>query len=286
MKQLLTLIALLSSLLSYSQNSENLGKSFFMKQNYPARICDAVGQNAMDAAHALERNFIVIVEAATENGYVISVPRFSSSAKAEELNAKYVGNIVTKPFVKIRRCRPDKEKVGVLVDPMIYFLIPFSDFDEVCEVLPTKRSFAIGIPTIPAKIRFGNGGTGEDPRFFRFEGNLSLGLSAGYKRSFGVNNRYAWNVLGGFTIASVAIDSSTTKGLINATTNASSFSPHVGLVLDVKSFQFGLYSGIDFLYGEPNSYWTYRNRPWVGIGFGYSLFNTERRSDASQTNGR
>lgn len=271
MKQLLTLITAFLAFATYGQESQNFGKSFFVTQNYLALSCDATGQNQRYEGFALERNFVIVVEAKTESGYVISVPEFSRSQRANELNARFYG---------VKGTNAVEDDKGVIISEAVaeerfYFLIPFKDFEDVCESLPTKRSFTIGIPTIPAKVRFGNGGKGEDPRYFRFEGNLSLGLSAGYKRCFGTNNKYAWNLLGGFTIASVAIDSSTTKGFINATTNAASFSPHIGLVLDVKSFQFGLYTGIDFLYGEPNSYWTYRNRPWLGIGVGYSLFNTE-----------
>jgi len=163
----------------------------------------------------------------------------------------------------------------------LYFLIPFNDFDKVCKKPIAAHSFTAGIPTIPAKIRFGNGGKGSDPRYFRFEGNLNLGLSGGWKYSFGEDKQYSINALLGFTISSVDVDSLTTKGKVNSITSAASFSPHFGFVFDVKSFQFGLYTGVDFLYGEPNKYWVYRNQPWLGIGFGYSLFKTESNKNTN-----
>ncbi|MFK7799322.1 MAG: hypothetical protein AB8E82_17865 [Aureispira sp.] len=255
-----------------AQDAENLGKSFVMKQNYFAKQCDAVGANLTKAPAALERTFIVTVEAMTATGYVIKVPLFKPSDRQNYLNERFAK---TKAIDEVKNA-DGTIKTQAKPSLKLYFFIPFKDFDTICEKKITKHSFTVGIPTIPAKLRFGNGGTGEDPRYFRFEGNLSLGLSGGYKYSFGKNNKYAINGLFGFTIAAVAVDSMTTKGLVNSNTSVASFSPHLGLVFDVNSFQFGLYTGIDFLYGKPNKHWVYRNQVWLGIGIGYSLFNTER----------
>ena len=59
-----------------SQEQKYLGESFVLKQNYSAQQCDAVGSNPVNVNDALERTFIVIVEAITANGYVVSLPAF------------------------------------------------------------------------------------------------------------------------------------------------------------------------------------------------------------------
>jgi hypothetical protein len=283
MKQTLTILTMFFTILSFGQDAKNLGKSYVMKQNYLAQKCDAVGDNLTTTTDALERTFVVIIEAISSTGYVISVPEFSKSARKDELNNKFVGN----PSVKAKAAVAEvKKKNGKIKSPAqdtkdaqqatkIYFLLPFTEFDKVCDKPISNNSFTVGIPTIPVKLRFGNGGKSDDARYFRFEGNLNLGLSGGWKHSFGENNKYAINTLVGFTVASVAVDSLTTRGTVNSNTSAASFSPHFGFVFDVQSFQFGLYTGIDFLYGEPNKYWVYRNQPWLGIGIGYSLFRTD-----------
>ncbi len=270
MKRIFTILTLGFALVSFGQDTKNLGKSFVMKQNYLAPKCDAVGNNPTASSDALERTFIVIIEAMTSSGYVISVPTFTKTDRPD-LNEKFVKT----PTVKEVKSGSGEKTNAMQSEKELYFFIPFTDFDKVCEKPTSHNSFTVGIPTIPAKLRFGNGGVGDDARYFRFEGNLSLGLSGGWKYSFGEDNKYAINTLVGFTVASVAVDSLTTKGKVNSNTSAASFSPHFGFVFDVQSFQFGLYTGIDFLYGEPNKYWVYRNQPWLGIGIGYSLFKTE-----------
>lgn len=236
---------LLQAIASYGQDKSYLGKTFVMKSNYKALQCDDVGITDSVITITLMIRFKVIVVATPKGGYVVSLPLFKDSSN----NTKYV--------------RSDSKK--------LYFIISVSDFENVCAVAIPRHSFIVGIPTIPVKLRFGNRGTGSNPRYFRFEGNINLGLSVGYRRAFGSENQYAFNILFGFTTASVQVDSLTTKGKVNTITSAASLSPHLGILFDVQKFQFGIYSGFDFLYGEPNRHWIYRNQPWVGIGIGYSL---------------
>jgi hypothetical protein len=257
MKKLIGIAFLFQVFLTFGQDVTKLGKSFEMKSNYCASTCDGVGGNP-GTTEMLERNFIIVVEAITETDYIVSVPKFNPDSSKYNLRFNKTAN-----------------------GDDIYFMIPFKDFEKYCELLQLKGGFTVGIPTIPTKLRFGNGGTCPDKRFFRFEGNVSLGLSGGYKRSFGNENQYAWNIVVGFTVASVPVDSVTTKGVVNSNTSAASFSPHFGIVLDVQKVQFGIYSGIDFLNGEPNKYWVYENQPWLGIGFGYSLLKADDKSPSS-----
>lgn len=287
MKKTFIIFTFFFTLVSYSQDIKNLGKSFFMKQNYHALLCDAVGNDTTISPAPLERTFVVVIEAMSSIGYVISVPKFTVSDRKDELNAKFVACPAIPEVTEIKNVDGSIKVAAQSAqsEKKLYFLIPYKVFDKVCEKPISKHSFTVGIPTIPAKLRFGNGGKGSDPRYFRFESNLSLGLSGGWKYSFGEDNKYAINTLLGFTIASVAVDSITTKGKVNSNTSAASFSPHFGFVFDFQNFQFGFYSGVDFLYGEPNQHWVYRNQPWLGIGIGYSLFKTEAKKEAQTTQG-
>ncbi|RXR17358.1 hypothetical protein EQG63_11255 [Flavobacterium amnicola] len=268
MKQLIIICVLLFVSSIFGQEAKYLGKSFILTQNFAAQECDAVGANAKTASYPLERTFVIIVDAISTNGYVVSVPNFKSR---EELNDIFV----TSKEVPAVKDANNNIVTAAIPAKDIYFLIPITEFDKITQLNLDNWSFTVGIPTIPVKLRFGNKGEGDNPRYFRFEGNVSLGLSVGGKYSFGEEKKKAVNFLTGFTVASVQVDSLTTKGKINSNTSAASFSPHLGVVFEIERFQFGLFSGIDFLYGEPNKYWVYRDKAWLGIGFGYSLFKTE-----------
>lgn len=269
---LITLCFLFCLKLSFAQNKEFLGKTFIITQNYSAQTCDAIGKNTAAPNAPLERNFKVVVTALVDKeGYVIEVPRFTVSERILELNENFYG-----VFKDVSETKGNVTKMVRKLESRIYFLIPLQDFERVAEPEIPKFAFTLGIPTVPVKLRFGNGGTGKSPRYFNFEGNLSLGLSAGMKYSLGPKRQYGIMPLLGFTIGSVAVDSVSTQGRVNTKTTNSSFSPHFGLVFDVNDFELGLFTGFDFLNGEPNSFWVYRNQLWLGVGVGYSLFNTER----------
>ncbi|WP_343635522.1 hypothetical protein [Fluviicola sp.] len=285
MKPIFTFVTLVLAFTTFGQDTTHLGKSFVMSQNYKARECNAVGEPIPGDTNSciLLMGFLLRVEAITGSNYVIHIAEFSHS---KELNEKFVRKTALYPTGEENKHGKNANSSN-LPEPTehelkVYFLIPINQFNFLTDPqipVQSRHTFTAGIPTIPAKLRFGNGGTGNDPRYFRFEGNISLGLSAGWKYSFGKGStKYAMNLLTGFTVASVPVDSITTRGKVNSSTTCASFSPHFGLVFDVDKVQFGLYTGLDFLYGEPNKYWVYRNQPWLGIGIGYSLFQVGGQS--------
>ncbi len=264
------ILALLLTYSVYGQEKENIGKSFEMIQNFQAKKCDAFGKE-LSGTEVLERSFVIVVEGFKDTSCIVSVPRFTKSPRKDELNKKLVGEWAEKKDSSKKEVNSDK----------YYFIIPIKNFKEVCEKLIPRNSFVVGIPTVPTKLRFGSSNI-MDQRYFRFEGNLNLGLSVGWKRYWCESKNFSTNAFLGFTLSSIAVDSITTKGKINTNTSVASFSPHIGVVFDAKKFQFGIYTGIDLLNGETNNFWVYRNQPWIGIGLGFNLFNTESGREQTQ----
>lgn len=255
MRNIFTLLAsLLFSFNLFANSEDYLNKTFVLISNYNAVNCNGAG-NPTTGNSLLEQGFLLKVNGIIGSNFIVS------------LSSEFTGgNTVEQTAYNLRYYKNANNEY-------LYFLVDTIAFHRIRKQPKVLTTFTVGIPTIPVKMRFGNGGTGDDPRFFRFEGNVSLGLSGGVKFSYGNKKQYGTNVVLGFTVASVQVDSTTTKGKVNANTSAASFSPHLGLVFDFNKFQFGLYSGIDFLYGSPNKEWVYRNQPWLGLGIGYSLFN-------------
>jgi hypothetical protein len=165
--------------------------------------------------------------------------------------------------------------------PDIYFLLPLEIFNTKCKTRLTKNSFTIGFVTLPIKMRFGSKHKIDEiyTRNFLISSDVSLGFSIGYKRKW----REDWgiNFLGGFGIASVEVDSSTTKGYAPTAANTSAVTAHFGSLLENNNFQFGVFVGFDFLTGEVGKKWIYKDKPWLGVAIGYTLFKT-KSSDATQ----
>jgi hypothetical protein len=162
-----------------------------------------------------------------------------------------------------------------------YFLLPIADYNPKAETVLAKHAFTIGALTVPIKMRFGDKKANGDPlRDFTFSGDVSLGFSLGYKYS--PSKRHAFNALTGVSITSVPISPQTTKNLITNETNVAAVTWHIGLLSEVDNFQFGVFSGIDYLAGETGRRWIYRNQPWLGIAIGYSLLQS-KKTNTSQS---
>lgn len=160
-----------------------------------------------------------------------------------------------------------------------FFKIQRYDLDSNCVKVYNKGwrslAFTIGLVTMPLKLRLGKN--------FDFQGNLSLGSTAGIKmRLSGYRANYI-NLLLGTSLSTVSLDSFSTRGKITGQplTNMAVFSPSLGAVFEFGKAQAGVFYGWDVL-NKSNQVkydWIYQKKPWVSIGFGFSIFNVDGGSN-------
>lgn len=158
-----------------------------------------------------------------------------------------------------------------------YFRISRSDFDVRCRERLTRHQLSIGAMTLPIKMRFAEKQNGINKSYSNFTGNISLGLSVGYKRNY--TRRFALSALTGFSLSSVPVSPETTNNEVLSETNQAAVTWHLGGLMEIDNFQLGIFTGIDYLSGKINSQWVYRNKPWLGVGIGFSFFNTKSTKD-------
>ncbi len=159
-----------------------------------------------------------------------------------------------------------------------YFIINRADFESRCEEKIPKNQFTLGAMTLPIKMRFGqkdNNGTNKS--YSSFTGNLSLGLSFGLKHNY--NKSFAINYLTGFSLSSIPVSAETTDSFVTNETNQAAVTWHLGVLAEINNFQVGVFTGIDYLSGKINKEWVYKNRPWLGVGIGFSFFNAKKTTD-------
>jgi hypothetical protein len=158
-----------------------------------------------------------------------------------------------------------------------YFKMKKTDLDANCYQIHGKNlstaQLTVGFVTMPLKLRLGKN--------FEFEPTISLGATAGLKMRISKHYPNYFNLLFGASTATVTIDSFSTRGrATQPVDNILVFSPSIGAVLQFGKSQIGLFGGIDLL-GKSNNTrydWIYQKKPWLTVGFGFSIFSLEEKS--------
>lgn len=263
MKRLLFATFLLSivSLSSKAQDDKNFYKKVyqFYKPSGALTECTLDGQAINDPVSQsfLIGNQFKIANEVTTDYIILFLPWKGNTEKNTRLVNKSTNKNIPEP---------------------IYFKISKNDFNSKCEEAFEKSSFALGILTLPIKMRFG--AKSQDgsyyKRDFTFTGDVSFGFSAGWKYRYSRNT--AVNILGGLAVSSIGVSPSTTNKIIATETNVSAITWHAGVLYEIDNFQIGGFTGVDYLAGEVGRNWMYRNSPWFGVGIGYSFLKAKKTS--------
>lgn len=168
--------------------------------------------------------------------------------------------------------------------PDRFFILSAADFQLFCARRIPKTEITFGIVTLPIKMRFGSKEivNNKPKRYFDFGGDVSLGISGGLK--FNKSKNVSKTIITGIAISSVPVDSFTTHGVIQDATNVSAITWHLGFIYQYRTYQFGIFTGFDFVAGETGRQWVYKGMPWLGIGLGLSIFNANASANSEQNN--
>lgn len=257
MKYLLTLIASILIFISAVGQPTDINGLHEFTNFVELKECTISGKPVNDADIPIPSGYRFKIIRILPTAYVIQFLKFPEVVdNHEQLNAQFFqkGNID------------------------IYYLLSKEDYKGNAGKLQSLVSFTVGGATSIIKIRPGSKKLLDDkyPINFDFANDFSLGILFGVK----INRRKIdplvyHNVLFGFGLSSVSVDSATTKGFTKTKTNNSALYWSLGYVFEIKKFQIGAFTGIDYLAGDVGKKWVYRNRPWVGISLGYSIFKTQ-----------
>lgn len=263
---------------AFAQETEST-RIYEIRSNIPAYPCDVTGQ-VMDTAGRFQippfRSRFALVRNAGNGWFVI---RFLSWKSGTFLYRQYNSAVplrnVNNPNI-LKLYNTDSFSVPK------YFLISRGDLDSNCvKTYATSWAnshFTIGLVTMPLKLRLG--------RDFSFQGNLSLGTTAGVKKRISEYNPNYVNFLFGASIGTVDLDSFNTKGKVpgQPINNMAVFSPSIGIVFEFGKAQAGIFYGWDIMArGNQVKYgWIYNKKPWISVGFGFSIFNIDSKSSEAK----
>lgn len=160
----------------------------------------------------------------------------------------------------------------------IYFKLSSDQYTNFAEENKKTGSFVVGASTTLIKIRPGNGEDGENAIFSEFGNDFNIGVTAGWRIIYGKRD-VSVSLVGGIGFSSIKVTPQTTRDFIDSESTQSSISFSAGAIFEVQKFQISTFLGIDTMSGEIGRNWIYRNRPWIGIGFGYEIFKPKGKPD-------
>jgi hypothetical protein len=160
----------------------------------------------------------------------------------------------------------------------IYFKLSSDQYTNFAEENKKTGSFVVGASTTLIKIRPGNGEDGGNAIFSEFGNDFNIGVTAGWRINDWKKNVHV-SLVGGIGFSSIKVTPQTTRDFIDSESTQSSISFSVGAIFEVQKFQISTFLGIDTMSGEIGRNWIYRNRPWIGIGFGYDIFKPKGKPD-------
>ena len=182
-------------------------------------------------------------------------------------------------------------------DYHFYFIMSQDSVDQLSgvETPLQKWDATFGILTTPFKIRY---------RKFAFTNNAGLGTAVFIQKKVSANWSYGW--VPGISLTSVTLDAASTNIHTNSSptsptmplgtsTTRPAFTPSLSFMLAYKTINFTLGLGCDMIAkptavatsADPEAGWIYNGKPWIGIGFGVSLFgNNSGNSATTATDGQ
>jgi hypothetical protein len=122
---------------------------------------------------------------------------------------------------------------------------------------------------LPFKMRFKNkqpGGVSELTQ------SINVGPAVSLNRNYGgAFGRNSFAVILALNATNISVDEKTVPGVVSGKTTLLGLSPSIGINWQHDSITFGVFTGVDVLFGDAAAKWAYRNSPWLGISFGTSI---------------
>ncbi|WP_018621746.1 hypothetical protein [Spirosoma luteum] len=138
-------------------------------------------------------------------------------------------------------------------------------------------SFVFGLINFPFKFR---------PQYGRndFAGAFNFGAGLGYKLGHKGSVNTTVTIINAYSLSNINIDApavTRNSADLEKTNNYSGLSISLGLMAENKRVQAGIFTGIDILsnVNQTQFGWHYQGKPWISIGFGYSIFSNDKPSE-------
>jgi len=194
-------------------------------------------------------------------------PSHSDSLSKSSKRSGYRSDVT---FANVYKFDSDKVYIDRWANYLEFAISPTTFNSSCIPYFGGKEEFTWGIMTLPIKVRFGN----NNDRFFNYEEKLNLGFVFGKRYQLQGKIEQSINILAGFGVTNVRIDSLSQKsGKVPEASSSAAFSFNMGCLYQYDNFQIGLFLGQDRVSGQLGRDWRYQGKTWIGLAVGLSLYS-------------
>ncbi len=268
MKKLLIFVFLIVKQIGYSQGLTESPAYYITSNTKPISLkqCNIQG-TPIDEKYIIapfSAQFYKLDE--SKDGIIITFLSYSDNEESFQKYNILAGSALVKNSKGKYVLQPDERK---------YFLISKYAFENNCVAVYSRKlkknlQFTSSAVSLPVKLRLND---------FDFDKNFSLGLAGGIKNRISKYSSNFINILLALNVSTNDLDSFSTNGKISGQPikNIATFSPAIGFVFEFGKAQVGIFYGVDLMSkSNRNKFdWIYHNKPWLSIGFGFSILGKE-----------
>lgn len=267
--QLLIVVLILFSTMVFSQEMDNItGKFYITDVDIVCTEYDIVNRAPLPTKYVAKKNTKFTVYEIINGKLLVKFWDYNTKKKNITKDTQIQPN---------QNLNPTEYKYISSETNGNYFLLDLEDYNKkTAEYYGTKHSVIWGFSTLPIKMRFR-----QENVPFTYETGFSLGINAGYECQLKSRTNQSIGILLGIGVSTLPVTPETVNNYIDKSTTVGAFTPSLGLVYSYETFQFGLFSGYDIIPGNLGENWVYRNRPWLGIGLGFTIFQKNKTTSAT-----
>lgn len=241
---------------SQSQEDMRYGRHIF-EYDVVLTKCNLDGNpvNGSDPQVIEDGTIFYITRIVGNDDYIIRIAKYTKGTKKDAKNLAFVENSKGKPF---------------------YYKITSSQYNSDASRLEKKGTFTVGAATTLIKVRPGKKEAKDGYNIYSEFGNdFNIGVSAGWKFQPYRLMDLSHSIVVGLSFSSIKVTPYTTRGYIDSESTQACLTFSLGYVFEYNKFQFTPFLGLDVMSGEVGRNWIYKNRPWIGLGFGYQIFRSQ-----------
>ncbi len=261
-------------------NAQSVDRFFILNGPAVLEECNMAGQGS-GTLKLVPSNLKFTIITSVGNYYVL----LFWNLKSEVVNSSNYSSLfggANPPALLTRQQRKVKRLYQLSEDVLVnhadgnrrFFLMRKTMLDSVASKIIRRFLPVYGSTVLPFKFR---------PQTGDFKKDLALSALGGVKLS-STRGYLSLALVTGIGVSSVSLDSLNTFGVVKKTEERAAITVPLGLVIEWRRLQIGVFAGWDWLAKSSEDNWRYQGKHWLALGIGFTIFSEEKPAKEAGTN--